>query len=196
MRRLVPSLALILIIGVLVMWPGPLAGAKFAAVAVNAHQQHAEGSLPLALRTDSQQNLNEWLKANSPFSLALPASPAAPAEDRPYRLEGARLVQVSGKAAVFIAYQMPTGPVSLLVTTASVAGASGGVKVDFPKVSFYYHTIKGYKVVTWSLHGRTYALVSQEGNRTQRSCMVCHSLMGDRDLSQIPTPLRDEPVLH
>ena len=74
-------------------------------------------------------------------------SPEAPGEERPYRLEGARLVPVGGKTAAYIAYQMQT------------------------------------------LHGLTYALVSQEGNNTQRSCTVCHSAMRDRDLSQTPTPL-------
>ena len=50
---------------------------------------------------------------------------------------------------------------------------------------------EGYKVVSWSLKGRTYALVSHESNTTQRSCMVCHSAMGDRDLTQTPTPLAE-----
>jgi anti-sigma factor RsiW len=138
--------------------------------------------------------LNEWFRTKLPFSLALPASPAAPGEDRPYRLMGARLVQVAGKPAALVAYQMQTGPVSLVVTPDSVAVASGGVKVDFKKVSFHYRTVEGYKVVTWSLHGRTYALVSQEGNSTQRSCMVCHSAMRDRDLSHTPTPLPAEEI--
>jgi hypothetical protein len=106
-------------------------------------------------------------------------------------------LQVEGKTAAFIAYQMPTAKmpkaaVSLIVAPDSVAVASGGVVADFRKVSFHYATLEGYKVVTWSLHGLTYALVSQEGNNTQRSCMVCHSAMRDRDLSHTPTPLRAE----
>ena len=199
MRRLVPAVALILIVAALAMWwplsPRPLSGAKFAEFAVSTHRQHAQGNLVLDVRSDSQQTVNEWFKAKSPFSLALPASPLAPGEERPYHLEGARLVQVGSKSAVYIAYQMETGPVSLMVTPDSVAVASGGVKVDFKKVSFHYRMVEGYKVVTWSLRGRTYALVSQEGNSTQRSCMVCHSPMRDRDLSQTPTPLPTEPVL-
>jgi len=198
-KWLVPALALTMIALVVRMRlpssPTPLSGSKFAEFAASTHRQHAQGNLVLDVRSDSQQTLNEWFKARSPFSLALPASPPALGEDRPYRLEGARLVQVGSKSAVFIAYQMETGSVSLMVTPDSVAVASGGVKVDFKKVSFHYRMVEGYKVVTWSLRGRTYALVSQEGNGTQRSCMVCHSPMKDRDLSQTPTPLRTEPVL-
>ena len=98
-------------------------------------------------------------------------------------------MSAGGRTAAYIAYQMQTGPVSLIVVPASVAVASGGVEVDFKKVIFHYRTVDGYKVVTWSQHELTYALVSQEGNRTQRSCMVCHSAMKDRDLSRTPTPL-------
>jgi hypothetical protein len=42
------------------------------------------------------------------------------------------------------------------------------------------------------VNGLTYALVSEEGNDTQKSCMVCHSAMRDRDLSHTPTPLRQQ----
>ena len=54
-----------------------------------------------------------------------------PGEKRPYRLEGARLLQMGGKTAAYIAYQMQSGPVSLMVTPDSVAVASGGVEVGF-----------------------------------------------------------------
>ncbi len=199
LRWLVPAMAMILIVAALVTWwlssPTPLSGAKYAEFAVETQRQYAQGNLALDVRSDSQQTLNDWFKAKSPFSLALPVSPLAPGEERPYRLEGARLVPVGGKTAVYIAYQMQTGPVSLMVTPDSVAVASGGVKVDFKKVTFHYRMVEGYKVVTWSLRGRTYALVSQEGNSTQRSCMVCHSPMRDRDLSQTPTPLRTDRAL-
>jgi hypothetical protein len=118
----------------------------------------------------------------------------SPGEQRPFMLQGARLVQISNKTAALIVYQMHTGPVSLIVVPDSLAVASGGVEVNFKKVSFHYSTVDGYKVVTWSVHGLTYALVSQEGNSTQQSCMVCHSAMGDRDLSQTPTPLARNPI--
>lgn len=200
MRWLVPALALTVIAFFLIStrWqssPTLFSGQKFAEFAVNAHRQHAQGNLALDVHSDSQQALNEWLKAKSPFYVALPASPAVPGEERPYHLQGARLVPAGGKTAVYVAYQMQSGPVSLMVTPDSVAVASGGIEADFKKVSFHYRMVEGFKVVTWSLHGNTYALVSQEGNNTQRSCMVCHSAMRDRDLTQTPAPLSAEPVL-
>jgi hypothetical protein len=156
------------------------------------HRQYAQGRLALDVNSDSQQTLNEWFRTNLPYSLALPASLPAPGEERPYRLEGARLLPVGNKTATYIAYQMQSGPVSLMVAPDSVAVASGGVRVDYRKVSFHYETVEGYKVVTWSQHGLTYAEISHEGNSTQQSCMVCHSAMRDRDLTQTPTPLRDK----
>ncbi len=195
-RWLVPVVALMVIVGVLSTIrsssSAPLSARQYAEFAVRNHRQHAQGSLALDVHSDSQQTLNEWFRTKLPFSLALPASPPSPGEERPYRLEGARFLPVGGKTAAYIAYQMQSGPVSLMVVPDSVAVASGGVRVDYKKVSFHYDTVEGYKVVTWSQHGLTYAQISQEGNNTQQSCMVCHSAMRDRDLSQTPTPLRDE----
>jgi anti-sigma factor RsiW len=194
----VPAAALILLFGLLMAIPRSssrsLSGPEYAEFAVTTHRQHVEGKLPLEVRSDSQQTLNEWFKAKSQFPLALPTSPAAVGEVRPYSLEGARIVKVAGKTAAFIAYEVGTPKLqmtraSLIVTPASVAVASGGLEVDYKKVSFHYATVQGYKVVTWSMHGLTYALVSQETNDTQRSCMVCHSALRDRDLSRTPTPL-------
>jgi hypothetical protein len=201
LTRLVAPVALVLIVGLLVAMPRssrtPFSGAKFAEFAVDTHRQHAQGKLSLALRTGSEPDVNTWLKAKAPFSIALPASPIEMGEERPYVLEGAQLVRVGGKAAAYIAYQvriptLQTAATSLIVAPDSVAVASGGIKVDFKKVSFHYATVQGYKVVTWTVHGLTYALVSEEGNSTQRSCMVCHSAMKDRDLSKTPAPSRLE----
>jgi anti-sigma factor RsiW len=197
LRWLVPAMALLVIGGVFaIRQPTPatfLSSADFSEFAVRTHRQHAQGSLVLDVRSESQQTVNQWFQQKLPFSLALPASLEAAGDASPNHLEGARLVQVGGKTAAFIAYQMQTAsgslPVSLMVTPTSVAVASGGVEVSFKKVSFHYGTVGGYRVVTWSLHGLTYALVSQEGNSTQKSCMVCHSAMKDRDLSQTPPPL-------
>jgi anti-sigma factor RsiW len=193
---LVPVSALLVIVGVVTTTPPPsratLSGPEFAEFAVNTHRRFSQGRLALDIHSDSQQTLNEWFRTGPKFPLMLPASPGAPEEQHPYRLQGARMMQVGGKTAAYVAYQMQTGPVGLMVVPDSVAVASGGVQADFNKLSFHYGKFQGYRVVSWSNHGLTYALVSQEGNRTQQSCMVCHSAMRDRDLSDTPTPLREQ----
>jgi anti-sigma factor RsiW len=187
----IPAAIAVMVALIVLMPQTPLSGSSYAEIATSTHEQHLQGALPLDFRSESQQQLNEWLKVNLQFPLALPATPDVPGQNRPYRLQGARLVEVRGKPAVYISYVSQNDPVSLLVTPDSVAHASGGVTVDYKKVSFHYRMVAGYKVVTWSLKGRTYALVSHESNTTQRSCMVCHSAMGDRDLTQTPTPLAE-----
>ncbi len=198
-KWLAPVMSVIVIAGV---WaarsdtsPRRLSGAEIARFAVTAHRRHAEGALPLEVQTDSEQTLNQWFNARSSFAVALPASNSVAEENQPYRLQGARFVPIEGKNAAFIAYQMPgtrtpLAGVSLVITPDTVALAGGGVEARFTNVRFHYSRLDGYKVVTWSVHGLTYALVSQEDDTTQRSCMVCHSAMRDRDLSHTSTPLR------
>jgi len=81
---------------------------------------------------------------------------------------------VTGRYKAFIAYQAHhrletatnprPNPVSLLVVPESTAIASGGVEARYPKVSFHCATLGGFRVVTWSQHELTYALVSQESD--------------------------------
>jgi anti-sigma factor RsiW len=196
---LVPAGALLAVVAILIAGrlstSSPLSGRDVAQFAASIHRQHLRGNLALEEQTDSQALLDEWLHRKSQFALALPASSEMPREPLPYRIEGARLIGIHDKGAAYIAYRMQPDLISLIVTPVSVAVASGGAEVSFKKVTFHYYSIEGYKVVTWSVHGLTYALVSQEGNRTQRSCMVCHSTMRDRDLTNTPTPLGDQRTL-
>jgi anti-sigma factor RsiW len=195
-KVLIPAFALSLVIGIFAAkspsLPKPLSGLRFGEFAVSAHRQYAQGQLALDLHSDSPQAVNEWVQSKAHFSLSLPALSAIPAEHQPYSLVGVRLMHIGGQSVAYVAYRMQSDLVSLIVAPDSVAVASGGVEVDFAKVNFHYATVEGYKAVTWSVHGLTYALISQEGNGTQRSCMVCHSAMRDRDLSQTTTPSRAE----
>jgi hypothetical protein len=195
-KTLGPVLALLLIVAIigsrLSSSSAGFSGTKFAELATDTHKEYVEGKLALDVHSDSQQLVNHWFEGKTQFAVTVPASPAAPGEQRPFHVQGARVVRVGGKAAAYIAYQMQSDPVSLVIIPESVAVASGGTQLSFKKVSFHYAMFEGYKVVTWSVHGLTYALVSKEGNHTQRSCMVCHSAMKDLDLSQTPTPL-DSP---
>ena len=190
-RILAPVLLLMLVAGAIALRQfsfAPLSGPEFAEIAADTYEQQTRGRLPLTLHTHSQSELAQWAQAKTRLAVALPQAEPALRDGR-YEPVGASLVQVRTKPAVYISYQIPDGHTGLLVAPESAALSSGGLAKPFPSVTFHYHMIHAYRVVTWTTHGLTYALVSQEGPGTQQSCMVCHAAMRDRDLSRLPTPL-------
>ncbi len=44
---------------------------------------------------------------------------------------------------------------------------------------FHYRNEGRFKVITWSAHNLSYALVSSIASSAQESCMVCHQSMAD-----------------
>jgi hypothetical protein len=73
-------------------------------------------------------------------------------------------------------------PISLLVTSDTIAQASGGEEISFLTKKFHYDSINGLKVITWTDKGLTYALVSDLEELGQRSCIVCHHGAEDRHI--------------
>jgi hypothetical protein len=47
---------------------------------------------------------------------------------------------------------------------------------------FHYFSREKFKVITWSNHGLSYALVSSLSASARESCLVCHQNMADRDV--------------
>jgi hypothetical protein len=164
------------------------AGADYPKFAVTEHVEHMAGGLPLAVQSNSPEVIAASLAGQLPFELKIPSYKAGAAEEAQYELEGARLVEFGGRHVAYLAYRTQSEAVSLLVAPESVATASGGLEQAFNKVTFHYTTVDGYRVATWSVHGQTYALVSDGHDQTQRTCMVCHAAMKDRDLSSTPNP--------
>ena len=102
-------------------------------------------------------------------------------QEKLYTLEGARLVSFRDVYAAYVSYQMSAHPISLVITSDSVAHPSGGEEISAKGLMFHYDAIKGLKVITWSDRGLTYALVSDLEERGQQSCIVCHQGTKDRD---------------
>ena len=146
----------------------------FVNVAVNNHVRYVQGQLPLEVFSDSPEKISAWFTGKLGFNLKLPDYPQRPAEPKPYHVEGARLVGFADDYAAYVIYRLKGHPISLLVTSESVAKASGGEEIPWEGLRFHFQTIDGWKVLTWSDNGLTYALVSDLEERGQASCMVCH----------------------
>jgi hypothetical protein len=103
------------------------------------------------------------------------------AGEKLYILEGARLVAYKNDYAAYVAYEMKDRPISLVITSDSLAEISGGEEIQAKGLIFHYNAIQGLKVLTWSDRGLTYALVSDLEERGQQSCIVCHQGIKDQD---------------
>ena len=84
-----------------------------------------------------------------------------------------------GKPAALVTYQKLTERISLLVASTDSAVVAGGDEVRAGNLIFHYRTDQRFKVVTWSNHGLSYALVSAVSGSARESCMVCHQSMAD-----------------
>ena len=156
----------------------------FAMLAIDNHQRHLRGQLPLETATDAPEAISEWFTGKVPFQVKLPNYQESSGQEKLYELEGARLVSYKNDYAAYVAYQMHKRPISLLMTSDAVAQPAGGEEIISKGITFHYDSINGLKVISWSDRGLTYALVSDLEERGQESCIVCHQGTKDQDFIQ------------
>ena len=148
--------------------------ASFPGMAVDVHKRHQRGQLPLELATNAAGDIARWFEGKVPFVVTLPDYQETSGQENRYEIRGARLVGFNGDYAAYVAYRMDRQPISLVITSTSVARPGGGDTISARGIAFHFETIDSLKVVTWSHRNLTYALVSNLKERGQRSCMVCH----------------------
>jgi len=158
----------------------------FAAMAVAVHQRHLHGRLPLEIMSDQPEEISAWFAGKVPFRLELPNYQDASGREKRYDIQGARLVGYKNDYAACVVYRMGQQRISLLVTSRTVAQPSGGEEIFANRIEFHHDSIDGFKVITWSHRGLTYALVSDLDSPAQQSCMVCHE--GTRNPLEDHTP--------
>jgi anti-sigma factor RsiW len=151
--------------------------ADYVETAVTTHRSYLDGNLALGIRSDSPEQVTSWFTGKVPFQFRLPQS--TPGSIPTYQLAGASLVSYRGSPAALIIYEKQKERISLLVASSQSAAVAGGVEVRSGALTFHYRTDQGFKVVTWSNHGLTYALVSAVAGSARESCMVCHQSMAD-----------------
>lgn len=184
--------ALLVLMMPLAIWRGMsrtdhLGPSSFALMAADTHLRRTRGQLPLEVETAAPQGISEWFANKVNFSVKLPNYQESSGQEKLYTLEGARLVGYKDDYAAYVAYRMKERPISLVITSDSVAKPSGGEEIVARGLTFHYNAIHGLKVITWSDRGLTYALVSDLEERGQQSCIVCHQGTKDQDLI---TPLK------
>jgi anti-sigma factor RsiW len=154
----------------------------FAVMAADTHRRYLQKQLPLEIVSGFPEQISGWFTGKVKFKVELPDYQEESGQVKLYRLEGARLVGFKEDYAAYVAYQMDRQPISLVVTSDAVARPSGGDEIVAQGLTFHFNSIFGFKVITWSDRGLTYALVSDLEERGLQSCIVCHQGTKDRDL--------------
>jgi mycothiol system anti-sigma-R factor len=154
--------------------------ASYVETAVAAHRSYLDGDRPLELRSRSPELVAAWFADKVPFPFRLPNAQSTPNGTPAYRLTGAGLVNYRGNKAALVAYEKEGGKISLVVASSEAAPVAGGDEVRSGDLTFHYRTDNGFKVITWSNHGLSYALISSVSGSARESCLVCHQNMADR----------------
>ena len=154
--------------------------ASYVEAAVQTHQAFLNGSLPSALQSNSPETVTAWFAGKVPFDFRLPIPEFAPEEKPAYRLTGAALVNYKGSPAALVMYETQNDKITLLTDSGSSAVVAGGDEVHSGKLTFHYYNESSFRVITWTNHGLSYALVSSVSGPARASCLVCHQSMADR----------------
>jgi anti-sigma factor RsiW len=151
--------------------------ANYVETAVATHRSYLDGNLALGIRSDSPDEVTSWFTGKVPFQFRLPQSTHGSIPT--YQLSGASVLSYQGSPAALVIYEKQKERISLLVASSQSAVVAGGEEVRSGALTFHYRTDQGFKVVTWSDHGLSYALVSSVSGSARESCMVCHQSMAD-----------------
>jgi len=153
--------------------------ASYVEAALTNHNRYLHGELAAGIRAKSPETVTAWFADKLPFQFRLPTSEAALQANPTYELAGANLVQYRGIPAAMVVYEAPSGTISLLVESSKAAVVAGGNVSHYGALVFHYRKEGRFKVITWSAHNLSYALVSSIASSAQESCMVCHQSMAD-----------------
>jgi anti-sigma factor RsiW len=172
----------------------PVTGpSSFALMAADSHRRYLQKQLPLEVVSNFPSEISAWFAGKVPFAVKLPNYREESGQPKLYKLEGARLVGYENDYAAYVAYQMNQRPISLVVTSSAMAQPVGGEVIAARGLTFHFDSIFGYKVITWSDRGLTYALVSDFEERGLKSCVVCHQGANDQELIKTLQPIKDPP---
>jgi anti-sigma factor RsiW len=155
--------------------------ASYVETAVATHRSYVDGDLHRGLKSSSPEEVTAWFAGKVPFQFRLPRAGSTPVSAPVYWLTGASLVNYKGSSAALVTYETENEKITLLVDSGNFAVIAGGVEIRFGNLTFHYYDNSGLRVITWSNHGLSYALVSSVSGPAGKSCLVCHQNMADRD---------------
>jgi len=151
---------------------------EYEQFAAQAHRNYARAAFPLDVASGEPHVVSDWLQPRVPFRVTLPNYPEG--GRKRYTLAGARLMQYHGEDVAFLAYEMDSKPISLLISSSSHITPSAGDSYSSGGLTFYFWSDQGLRIISWKDKGLTYAQVSDLDVKGAESCAICHAGEGER----------------
>jgi anti-sigma factor RsiW len=148
---------------------------RLETVAIEEHLRRVSGESDWQIRTADIPRLRRWLHESS--GLAVDEIPVdRPTEDAGrLQIVGAKLARMDGATAAVIGYEMDSEPVTLATARLEDLRDAPHVASFAKDVLYRFDRAHGYKVVTWGVSHKAYAMVSRLPGYGQTGCFLCHT---------------------
>jgi hypothetical protein len=114
-----------------------------------------------------------WLASQrAPVAGLLPNH--SPTESPRFRVTGAGVRTVAGARASVVSYRVDDRRVTLILANSSAVPDAPAARW-WSKSVHHRRDPDGANVLTWTIGGGTYVMVSELGDYGQRACFVCHT---------------------
>ena len=137
--------------------------------AVNTHQEYLNENVPLDIASHDPVQVGLWFEKRTDFPVSLGQD-----QVKNLRLLGGRLIEMEGKKAVFLAYEMGKHRLSLVMTAAQGVDLFGAREFTVKESRFYQSTYHGFQTLSWAQEGLAYVFVSNHQEINKKACLLCH----------------------
>ena len=144
--------------------------------AVNTHQEYLNENVPLDIASHDPIQVKLWFEKRTDFPVSLGQDPV-----KNLRLLGGRLIEMDGKKAVFLAYEMEKHRLSLVMTAAQGVDLFGSREFKVKESRFYQSNYHGFQTLSWAQEGLAYVFVSDQQEINKKACLICHGHGQDRE---------------
>ena len=148
---------------------------RLEAAAIEEHLRRLSGGARWEIRTSEIPRLRQWVRESTPMTADEIPVDRAPGDDRRIRLVGAKLARVGGATAAVIGYEIDSEPVTLATARLDDLRDPPHAAIFSKDVLYRLDRAHGYKVVTWGVAHKAYAMVSRLPGYGQGGCILCHT---------------------
>ncbi len=143
----------------------------FVRTSVENHLEYIQGKLPLEVKSNDPRVVFAWFKEKINFMPMLPVL-----KDENVVLLGGRIANFEGDLMAFVSYQVEKNPVTMLIIQGKAeAFVESSDHTFLHGRRFNFSRYEGLNTISWTDHGKNFALISNFSSQNIKGCAVCHA---------------------